>query len=69
MSPLCGHSAALRAFFDWNCSPGLRQALTRTVCEGYEIAEADDLSGQTAPIEGQSLTLPAGVIRNTKTLW
>jgi LysM repeat protein len=31
----------------------------------YKIAEINGLSGQTALIEGQSLTLPAGVIRNT----
>jgi LysM repeat protein len=31
----------------------------------YKIAEANGLSGQPALIEGQSLTLPAGVIRNT----
>jgi LysM repeat protein len=31
----------------------------------YKIAEVNGLSGQTALIEGQSLILPAGVIRNT----
>ncbi|MFS2319336.1 LysM peptidoglycan-binding domain-containing protein, partial [Maricaulis sp. D1M11] len=31
----------------------------------YRIAEANGLQGQSALIEGQSLTLPTGVIRNT----
>jgi hypothetical protein len=62
---LYGDSSALRAFFNWNWSPGSIPALTRTVCEGYKIAEVNGLSGQSALIEGQSLTLPAGVTRNT----